>query len=164
SRATLEIAVVETGSRRTLYHRTLSQGVEIAQPLPPIRGQLEIANQGELQLSDPRVVQDPVATPQLLGMLAVGLLMAVFAAWAGLPVLPRAPWARTALLGAATAAVGASLAVSALEAALRALEHRLPEWVMFQRRNLGDAYADPRWQNSPRYGPRLAASVHTVCE
>ena len=164
SRATLEIALVEGGARRTLYRRTLSEGVEIAQPLPPTRGLLEMTNQGELRLSDPRVVQEPVTTPRLLGLLALGLLMALWNAWARPPVLPRAPWARTALLGAVTAAVGAGLSLAALEVALRALGDRLPSWVMLQRRNLGEAHADPRWQDSPRYGPRLAPGVDTVCE
>lgn len=164
SRATLEIVLVEPGARRTLYRRTLSQAVEIAQPLPPTRGRLEVANQGELQLSDPRVVQEPVATPRLLGLLALGLLMVLWGAWDRPPVLPRAPWARTALLGAVTVAVGASLALAALEVGLRALGDRLPSWVMLQRRNLGEAHADPRWQDSARYGPRLAPGVHAICE
>jgi hypothetical protein len=164
SRATLTIALVEPGARRTLYHRTLSEAAEIAQPLPPTRGLLEMAMQGELRLSDPRVVQEPVATPRLLGLLALGLLMAWWNAWARVPVLPRTPWARTALLGAVTAAVGSGLALGALEVGLRALGDRLPSWVMLQRRNLGEAHADPRWQDSPSYGPRLAPGVHAVCE
>jgi hypothetical protein len=162
-RATLEIALVEPGARRTLYRRTLSEAVEIAQELPPTRGLLEMANQGELRLSDPRVVEEPVATPRLLGLLVLGLIMAPWAAWARPPILPRTPWARTALLGAVTAAVGAGLALGALEVALRALGDRLPSWVMLQRRNLGEAHADPRWQDSVGYGPRLAPGVQTVC-
>ena len=93
----------------------------------------------------------------------MGVLM-LWRAWAGPPVLPRTPWARKALLGAVTATVGALLALAVLEVGLRALGDRLPSWVMLQRRNLGEAYADPRWQDSARYGPRLAPGVHTLCE
>lgn len=163
-RATLEIALVENGARRRLYRRTLSQEVEIAQPLPATRGLLEMVNQGELRLSDPRLVQEPVGTAWLLGLLALGLLVTPWATRAWRPSLPRAAWARAALLGSATAAVGVGLALPTLELALRALGERLPAWVTRQRRDLGEAQADPRWQASPSYGPRLAPNVRTVCE
>jgi hypothetical protein len=163
SRATLEIALLKTGARRTLYRRTLAGAVDVEQPLPPTRGTLEISTQGELRLLDPRVVQQPVMMPRFLALFALGLLMAAWNEWAAVPVLPRVPWVRTAFLGAVTAVLGSGLALGALEVGLRALGERLPSWVMAKRRDLGEAHADPRWQDSPRYGPRLAPSIRAAC-
>lgn len=163
TRATLEIAVLEHGLRRMLYRRTLSEPVDIAQPLPPVRGLLEIATRGEFRLSDPRLVQEPVTTPWLVVLLASALGAALWSARAA-PVLPRARWARTLVLGGATAAFAVGLILTASELALRSLDERLPSWITLPRRELGEARADPRWQDSPRYGPRLAANVDTTCE
>jgi len=57
SHATIEIALVQQGARRVLVRRSLSEPADIAEPLPPTLGRLELANQGELVWSDPRVVQ-----------------------------------------------------------------------------------------------------------
>ena len=51
-----------------------------------------------------------------------------------------------------------------LEVGLRAMGDRLPSWVTAQRLNLGEVHPDPRWQDSARYGPRLAPRLRTVCE
>lgn len=163
TRATLELTVLERGLRRTLYRRTLSEPVDIAQPLPPVLGLLEIATRGELRLSDPRLVQEPVATPWLVALLACALGAALLSARAP-PVLPRARWARTLVLGGLTAGFAGALALAGSEIALRSVDGRLPSWITLPRRELGEARADPRWQDSPRYGPRLAANVDTTCE
>ena len=162
--ATFEIATVEQGVRRVLYRRTLSEATEIAQPLPRVTGWLELANQGELQWSDPRVVQESSIVPWLAGLLA---LLAFIGLRAGIPsssALPRAPWARTAVLGGVTAALAAALGVVVLEVGLRAMGDHLPSWVIAQRRNLGEGHTDSRWQDSASYGPRLAARLRTSCE
>jgi hypothetical protein len=162
--ATVEIAVVEQGIRRTLCRRTLSEEVEITQPLPPTAGLLELANQGELRWSDPRVVKEPDVSARLLGLLALLTLAGVRAGRHSLQARSRAPWARTALLGSLTAAIAVSLCLGALEVGLRATSDHLPSWITAQRRNLGEVHTDARWQESSRYGPRLAPLLHTFCE
>ena len=159
-RATVEITLVHEGSRQTLYRRTLSEATDIVQPLPPITGVLELANRGELRWSDPRVVQEPDVAPWLLG---IGALMALTAAVAGrTPLLP--PSLPPAVLGGLTAAITVGLCLVVLEVGLRAMGDRLPSWVTAQRLNLGEVHPDPRWQDSARYGPRLAPRLRTVCE
>ena len=71
TQATFEIAIVERGARRILCRRTLSEAADIAQPLPATSGALELANEGELLWSDPRVVQEADVAPALLGLLAL---------------------------------------------------------------------------------------------
>ncbi len=78
--------------------------------------------------------------------------------------LPRAAWARTALLGALTAGLTAALCLVLLEVGLRAIGDGLPSWITGPRRNLGEVDTDPRWQDSASYGPRLAPRVNTFCE
>ena len=75
--ATFEIAIVERGARRILCRRTLSEAADIAQPLPATSGVLELANEGELLWSDPRVVQEADVAPALLGLLALLALTGV---------------------------------------------------------------------------------------
>ena len=79
-------------------------------------------------------------------------------------VLPRARWARSALLGGLTAGVAASLSLVVLEVGLRTIGDRLPSWITAPRRNLGEVHADPRWLGSMSYGARLAPGLDTLCE
>ena len=165
SQATLEIAIVQQGARRVLYRRRLSEAADIAQALPPTVGQLELANQGALLWSDPRVVQEADYAPALLGLLALLGLTGLRAGYRPAPLaLPRAGWARTALLGGLTAGVAVSLCLVVLELGLRVGGDRLPSWITTPRRDLGEVHADPRWQDSARYGARLAKHLDTVCE
>lgn len=161
SQATIEIAIVQQGARRRLYRRTLSDTADITQSLPPITGLLEVLNQGDLLWADPRVVQEANLTPTLLGLLG---LLALTGLRVGRPRFPRAAWARTALLGGITAGIAGSLCLVALEVGLRVVGHRLPAWISAPRRNLGEVHADPRWQDSVRYGARLAKHLDTFCE
>ena len=41
---------------------------------------------------------------------------------------------------------------------------RLPEWIAADRRNLGEARVDGRWQDSMSYGARLRPRLDTFCE
>ena len=164
--ATFEIAIVERGARRILCRRALSGAADIVQPLPATSGVLELANEGELLWSDPRLVEEADVAPAVLGILAL-LALTGFGLRAGrlAPLaFPRASWARTALLGGLTAGVTAALCLVLLEVGLRAIGDRLPNWITDPRRNLGEVNTDPRWQDSASYGPRLAARVSTFCE
>ncbi len=161
SQATLEIAIVQKGARRMLQRQTLSEAADIAQSLPPTTGLLELASQGDLLWSDPRVVRKADLAPALLGLLA---LLALTGLRAAPLTVPRAAWARTALLGGLTAGMAASICLVVLEVGLRAIGDGLPSWITAQRRNLGEVHTDPRWQDSARYGARLAKHVDTFCE
>ena len=117
TQATFEIAIVERGARRILSRRTLSGPADIAQPLPATSGVLELANEGELLWSDPRVVQEAALAPAILGLFAL-LALTGLGLRSGRLVplaLPRAAWARTALLGGLTAGVTATLCLVLLE-------------------------------------------------
>ncbi len=159
--ATIEIAIVQQGTRRELHRQTLSQTADITQSLPPITGLIEVASQGDILWADPRVVQEANLAPTLLGLLA---LLALAGLRTGRPRFPRAAWARTILLGGITASIAAGLGLVGLEVGLRVAGHRLPSWITAPRRNLGEVHADPRWQDSARYGARLAKHLDTFCE
>jgi hypothetical protein len=163
--ATLEIATFQDGVRRTLFRRTLSQTAAIVQPLPPITGRLELANHGEIRWSDPRVVHEPSAMPEVLGILALFALMAVLrAAGPPPPDLLWTPRTRSVLFAAVTAVITTSVCLAILELSLRAMARRLPAWIAVQRRDLGEVQRDPRWQDSSRYGSRLAPGIRTFCQ
>jgi lysophospholipase L1-like esterase len=162
--ASFEIAVVERGARRVLDRRRLEAAADIAQPLPPTVGVIELINQGELLWSDPRVVLEANLAPELLGLLIL-LALAGLSTGRLVPLaFPRAVWARTALMGCLTAGISSSLCLVMLEIGLRGIGERLPSWITAPRRNLGEVHADPRWQGSVRYGARLAGQLNTFCE
>ncbi len=164
SEATFEIAVVQQGARRILYRRRLLEPADITQPLPPTAGLLDLASQGELVWSDPRVVQETDVAPKLVGLLAL-LAATVLRAVIAVPlVFPQAAWARLGLLGGLTAGIAASLSLVVAEVGLRTIADRLPSWITASRRNLGEVQRDPRWQDSMRYGPRLSPRLDTFCE
>ncbi len=162
--AAIEIVVVEQEARRTLLRRTLSEATDIAQPLPPTVGLLEISNRGEVQWLDLRVVHDRHLGPWLLGLMTLLGLTGWRTRQVHLRVTPLSPHARAALLDGITVVIIVILCLAVLEVGLRALGDRLPSWVAVQRRDLGEFRADPRWQESARYGPRLAPHLQTSCE
>ena len=163
--AGFEIAIVERGSRRILQRGTLTEPADITQPLPATNGVLELANEGPLLWSDPRVVQGADVGPTVFALLVL-LVLAGLQAGRLVPLsFPQSAWARTALLGGLTAAITAALCLVFLEVALRAIGDRLPSWITEPRRNLGEVVdTDPRWQDSASYGHRLAPRVNTFCQ
>jgi len=165
SRASVEIAVVERGHRLTLSRRSLAEPVDITLPLPSLTGQLELVNEGALWWSDPRVVQQTAVGPQVGGLLAIAVLQALW--------MRRHPRrgsvlgtgrARSAFLGALSAVVSVSAGLVVLEVGLRVMGDRLPEWIAADRRNLGEARLDGRWQDSTTYGARLRPRLDTFCQ
>ena len=165
-RASFEIALVERGSRRILKRGMLTEAADIAQPLPATNGVLELANEGPLLWSDPRVVQGADVGPTLVALLAL-LALAGLQAGRLVPLsFPQAAWARTALLGGLTAGITTVFCLVFLEIGLRASGDRLPSWITDPRRNLGEVHTDtdPRWQDSASYGHRLAPRVDTFCQ
>jgi len=161
--ASFEVAIVDQGARRVLRRGTLSAAVDITEALPPVSGSIELASEGALLWSDPRIVERADFGPTLLGL----LLLALVGLRTGRLVpfsFPESARARSAVLGALTAFVTATLCLLLLEVGLRALVGQLPAWITDQRRNLGEVDADPRWQDSMSYGHRLAPSVDTFCQ
>lgn len=162
--ASFEIAVVERGVRRILRRGTLAEAADIAQSLPVTNGVLELANEGPLLWSDPRVVRGVDGGRTLLAVLGL-LALAGLCAGRVVPLsLPQAAWARNALMSGLTASITAALCLVLLEVGLRAIGERLPSWITDPRRNLGEVDSDPRWQDSVTYGHRLAPRVNTFCQ
>jgi lysophospholipase L1-like esterase len=163
--ATIEIALVEGGSRRVVYRNALAGSTAIAEPVPRTTQAIELVNQGEVRWVDPRVVDEPYPAPSVLWVLGFLGVAALWAApWRSTISLPVGGWRRTLLLGGLTAFVSVFLCFATLEAGLRAVGERLPSWIAVERRNLGEVRADPRWQDSATYGPRLAPHVQTMCQ
>ncbi|HEY6555227.1 MAG TPA: hypothetical protein VI669_17855, partial [Vicinamibacteria bacterium] len=164
---TIEIALVERGARRTLRRRALSGPAEVAEPVPAGTQAIElVVNEGEVRFVDLRMVDEPnrgSRTIWLLGSLGLGWFC-----WTrrrlSAPSLAAAPWARTLLLGGVMSAATVLACIVGLELGLRAMGATLPSWIAVERRNLGEARADPRWQDSATYGPRLAPHVRAICQ
>jgi hypothetical protein len=164
SRATVEIAVVERGHRLVLARRSLAEPTDITLRLPPLAGQLELVNEGALRWSDPRVVQHMAANLELAGLLAIAALQGL---WMGTHPGGSGLWAgrtRGAFLGGLSAVISVSACLAVVELGLRAMGDRLPEWIAADRRNLGEARVDGRWQDSMTYGARLRPRLDTLCE
>ena len=151
-RATVEIAIVQEGHSARLYRRTLSEATRSHSRCPRNWVPSSWPTWASSRWSDARLVQEPGVTSWLLGLLVLLALTSLGARRGVPPWLPL--WARTAVLGGLTVAVAVSLCLVGLEVSLRALGRHLPPWVVAQRQNLGEAYPDPRWQASARYGPR----------
>ena len=164
-RATLEIAIVERGQRLTLSRRSLAQPADITLRLPPVTGQLELVNEGPVRWSDPRVVQQTTVTPDLALLLVLAVLQGLWLArHQGGSSLLGPGMGRSAFLGALSALVSVSVCLAVVELGLRAMGDRLPEWIAADRRNLGEARLDGRWQDSMTYGARLRPRLDTFCQ
>src|SRR5207249_1905283 len=112
--------------------------------------------------ADVRIVRDFRFGPHLV-LLAV--LAGISLALPRLdPAFAAGRAARLAMLNLAL--LGATLAagLGAAELGLRALGPRAGPGVAAQRRNLGEAWPNPRWQDTVRYGPRLRAGLDTFAE
>jgi lysophospholipase L1-like esterase len=163
--AIIEIAVVERGVQRTLYRRALSGTADIAEPVPPTAEAIALVNQGGVRWLDARLVDEPRVAPQILLLVAsLGLAWWWFRGSRPQPSPPELAASRRFLLGGLTAALSLVLGLASLEGGLRAMGSRLPSWIAVERRNLGEVRADPRWQDSANYGPRLAPHVRAVCQ
>ena len=163
-RATVEIVVVERGHRLTLARRFLAEPADLTLPLPPVTGQLELVNEGALRWSDPRVVQQMAVAPEVAWLLAIAVLQGL---WRGMhpgSSVLGAGRARSAFLAVLSGVVGVSAGLAVLELGLRAMGDRLPEWIASDRRNLGEARLDGRWQDSTTYGARLRPRLDTFCQ
>jgi lysophospholipase L1-like esterase len=160
-----EVALIAGGGERQVVGRGEVGGtMAVSHSLPAFDGVLEIANRGSMIWADLRIVNDVRFRPHL-GTLALLLCLSL-----GLPMVDAgfAPSLRGVMTPAAVRA-GLALAstVSSLglaETALRALGPRVGAGITAQRRALGEAWPNPRWQDSERYGARLREGVHSYAE
>jgi len=147
--------------RRVLAHGTADGPTAITCDYPTGTGVVELVSDGAVTWVDPRVVRNLPLSPY--GWAAVFLVLCV-ATWRSRPRGETAAWFGFKPLtllktGAAVASLGLSLLGA--EVFLRAMGDRVPNGIAAERRDLGEANADPHWVDTPRYARRLRASVET---
>ena len=163
-RASYEVALVRGRDRKIVARGDAGRPSAVSLALPPFEGALELANHGPLTWADLRIVGRlrfalPLATLVMLAGLSLALPR-----WEGsfAPALSKRQ--RSAALETALLLGGALGALGAAELALRALGPRLGAGMAAQRRDLGEAWPNPRWQETKRYGLRLRAGLETFAE
>lgn len=166
SAATIEVALFEHGQRRTLRRQALNGATDIAQAVPSTDGIIELVNEGAVRWLDPRLVDEPNLSSCVLGLFGLLGLAGLCHAMARAPAqtVSASSWLRMSFVNVLMITISIVLSLGALELGLRALGSHLPPWIAVERRNLGEMRADPRWQDSAVYGPRLSASIRTVCQ
>ncbi|HYU41263.1 MAG TPA: hypothetical protein VEQ84_03865 [Vicinamibacteria bacterium] len=165
SHATYEVTLLARGGEGQVLARGEVDGaVAVSHPLPPFDGVLELANHGSLRWADLRIVRDFRFRPHLA---ALALLLSLSLV---LPLVDPAfaPSLRDGLphtaLPAVLLVVSTALGLAMAEVTLRGLGPRVGQGVVSQRRNLGEAWLNPRWQESERYGARLRQGIDTYAE
>ena len=160
--ATVEVAAVGDGGRRVLERQRLTRVAWIEHQLPADTRAVELASEGGVRFGDVRLVDVPGPGRRIAWIAGLAMVLLLWSRRAA----PRPSSARmpTPVLGALTLAIAATLCFVVLELGLRLLGTRLPTWIAASRRDLGEARPDPRWQEAPRYGPRLAANVRASCQ
>jgi lysophospholipase L1-like esterase len=160
--ASVEVAAVGDEGRRVLARQQNTEIAWIEHRLPPGTRAIELVSQGGVRFGDVRLVDAPGPGRRIAWMVGLALVLLLWSRRAD----PRPSAARlpVPVLGALTMAVATTLGLVVLELGLRALGSRLPTWVAVSRRDLGEVRPDPRWQDAPRYGPRLAANVRATCQ
>ena len=160
--ASYEVALVRGGERRALASGDGERAVSVSRPLPPCEGLIELSNHGAITWADLRIVRDLRFVPHLL---ALALLACLSLA------LPRVDPGFTVSRAGRQAALNVLLlggtlfvGLAAAELALRAAGPRLGQGMAAQRRNLGEGWPNPRWQDTRRYGARLRAGLDTYAE
>jgi lysophospholipase L1-like esterase len=164
SRASYEVALLREDGRQVLARGETDRPLAISHPLAPFDGVIELVNHGSMTWVDLRIVRDFRFVPHLIALaLLVGLSLALprfdpaFA-----PIL--GPRGREAVRKVVLLAVSIGAGLPLAEASLRLLGPHLGQELAAQRRNLGEAWPNPRWQDSPRYGTRLRAGLDTFAE
>jgi lysophospholipase L1-like esterase len=144
--------------RQILAGGVVTGRISITRPVPRAAGVLELETDGAATWIDPRLVRGMHLGPHFVALLLLTLLS--YAWTRRLSAADRAAirltWFKTAAL--TTAAVAG---VFACEVTLRALGGHAPAGVLTLRHDLGENTPDERWEDSPRYGRRLRASVDT---
>jgi lysophospholipase L1-like esterase len=160
--ASVEVAAVGAGGRRVLERQALTEVAWVEHQLPADTRAVELASEGRVRFGDLRLVDMPGPGRRIAWIAGLAMVLLLWKHRAA----ARASSARVPgpVLGALTAGIAATLCFVVLELGLRGLGDRLPTWIAASRRDLGEVRADPRWQDAPRYGPRLAANVRATCQ
>ena len=160
--ASYEVALVRGSERQLVARGEGDRAVAVSRPLPRFDGLVELSNRGAMTWADVRIVRDLRLVPHLL---ALAVLIAASLALPRLdPAFAVGRTARRAALNLALLGVSLGAGLTAAELGLRALGPRLGQGIAAQRRNLGEAWPNPRWQETSRYGPRLRAGLDTFAE
>ena len=160
--ATIQIATQDDTGRRSLAQSAIVAPTELDQWLPAHTRSVELASEGGVRWVDPRLVDAPGPGRWMAWIVGLSVLLVLWRFRA--PPRPSAVRVPATVLGGLTLAIATALCLAVLEVGLRAMGGRLPTWIAVSRRNLGEARPDPRWQDAPRYGPRLAANVRASCQ
>jgi acetyltransferase AlgX (SGNH hydrolase-like protein) len=160
--ATIEIAAADDAGRRPLAQSAIVTPTDIDQWLPAHTRSVELASEGGVRWVDPRLVDAPGPGRRVAWFIGFPVLLALWRFRAA----PRPSGVRVpaTVLGGLMLALATALCLAVLEVGLCAMGGSLPSWIAASRRNLGEARPDPRWQDAPRYGPRLAANVRASCQ
>ncbi|HYN06949.1 MAG TPA: hypothetical protein VES67_06140 [Vicinamibacterales bacterium] len=163
--ASYEIHVRQGGTDRVAARGEVSEPTSVVCPFPTGNGVIELVSHGQLTWSDLRLQRDLQVTRELW---VLGTLLACSLVWRRRE--PRSPTATPtrssrgsrAWLATLTVLVSVAIATVIVEVALRAVGSRLSSGISAARRDLGELTEDPRWQQSPRYGPRLNSNVDAM--
>lgn len=148
---------------RTLCAGVVSRPGPLACQFPSGSGTLESVVRGDITWADLRIDR----TLKLgLGLVVLALLAIAGGLWLWLAHLPWSdpavwrvsPRAVRAWGGILTLIASTGVTSAAIEVALEAIGTRISPSISAARHDLGEPTADPRWQQSTRYGPRLAAN------
>lgn len=163
-RATFEVILVRGDDRQVVARGEVDRTLAVSHSLPAFDGVIELANHGPLTWADLRLVRAFRFGPHLaaLAVLVCASLALPRFDRSFAPDLDRGGGQtalKLALLG-----LGSVAGLTAAELGLRALGPRLGQGFAAQRRNLGEAWPNPRWQETTRYGARLRAGLDTFAE
>jgi lysophospholipase L1-like esterase len=159
--ASYEIALVRGGERQVLARGDAALRA-VSQPLPPFEGLLELANHGAMIWADVRIVRNFHFVSHLAALALLAGVSVLFTRRDPAIALGHAERQTALNLALLGASIVAGLAMA--EVALRMLGPRLGQSLAAQRRDLGEAWPNPRWQETPRYGARLRAGLDTYAE
>ena len=144
--------------RQILAGGAVAGRISISTRVPQGPGVLELETDAPAIWLDPRLVRGMHVGPHVIALLLLAFLSRTLYRRGSTEdrAAVRLTWFKTAALMTAAAA-----GIVACEVTLRALGGHAPAGVLALRHDLGEDTRDERWEDSPRYGRRLRASVDT---
>jgi len=168
--ASYQVDFIDGANQRRLASASVNSPQHVSVELPRSSGVLEFSSRGPLVWSDIRITRLFQLVPHLI-VLAVLLLVSCLPArnarqnsdWSA-PLRSRTRQQRLWWMGLGTVGGAVLIAVLLTEATLQLLGARLPSSIVAERRLLGMASPDPRWETSKRYGMRMRPNLDTFCQ
>ncbi|MGI8782762.1 MAG: alginate O-acetyltransferase AlgX-related protein [Acidobacteriota bacterium] len=161
--ASYQVDFIDGSIPRRLASASVRSPQYVSLELPRRPGVLEFSSHGALVWSDIRITSEFDLVPHLLAVAVLLLVSFLPARGAGTnPLHTRQQ--RLRWMGFATVGGAVLIAVLLTEATLQLLGARLPSSIVAERRLLGMASPDPRWEASRRYGMRLRPNLDTFCQ